>query len=104
MSVVTLFVVTLPVVESVTCRICHDQLEGCTGGENCPLSKTTKENMAALAVGAVASASLVATKLFPGKPFVEDGLVKAGGRVKVPEKPSCADSLNVGLPREYAQS
>ena len=65
MSVVTLFVVTLPVVESVTCRFCHDQLEGCTGGEDCPLSKTTKENLAALAVGAVASASLVATKLFP---------------------------------------
>ena len=49
--------------EAVTCHTCHDQLEGCTGGANCPFLSTPQSNMTNfLAAGA---AGLTALALFP---------------------------------------
>ena len=49
---------------SATCPHCFDQLEGCTGGDNCPFLKGTAKNAAAIVAGASASV-LVLTKLLP---------------------------------------
>ena len=49
--------------DAVTCHTCHDQLEGCTGGANCPFLSTPQSNMTNfLAAGA---AGLTALALFP---------------------------------------
>ena len=49
--------------DAVTCHTCHDQLEGCAGGANCPFLSTPQSNMTNfLAAGA---AGLTALALFP---------------------------------------
>ena len=62
-SVMSLLLCSVPAVGAVTCLTCRDQLDGCTGGANCPFLKGPSNNVAALAAGA--GTVLMATSLFP---------------------------------------
>ena len=51
--------------EAVTCHTCHDQLEGCTGGANCPFLSTPQSNMTNfLAAGAAGLTALAVSARF----------------------------------------
>ena len=56
----------LPTTAAVTCRTCFDQIQGCTGGDDCPFVATTTQN--GLLLGGLAAATataIVARDVFP---------------------------------------
>jgi len=60
-----LIILTLfPYSQAAGCPHCHDQLEGCMGGDTCPFLATTAANVAALAAGAT-TAVLTVVQLLP---------------------------------------
>ena len=61
--VLSVVLLSILMVDAVTCLTCRDQLDGCTGGNNCPFLKGPTSNVAALAAGT--GTLLVATSLFP---------------------------------------
>ena len=61
-----LLLICLPTTAAVTCRTCFDQIQGCTGGNDCPFVATTAQN--GLLLGGVAAATataIVARDVFP---------------------------------------
>ena len=61
-----LLLICLPTTAAVTCRTCYDQIQGCTGGNDCPFVATTAQN--GLLLGGVAAATataIVARDVFP---------------------------------------
>jgi hypothetical protein len=56
-TICLLILVNLSGAFAVTCRQCYDQIEGCTGGENCPLLTGVTANAAVL--GAAAGSTLI---------------------------------------------
>jgi len=57
------FFAVLPRGHAVTCLTCHDQLDGCAGGNACPFLQGPTSNVQALAAGA--GTLLMAAKIFP---------------------------------------
>ena len=39
-----ILIICLPTTAAVTCRTCFDQIQGCTGGDDCPFVATTTQN------------------------------------------------------------
>ena len=61
-----LLLICVPTTAAVTCRTCFDQIQGCTGGNDCPFVATTAQN--GLLLGGVAAATataIVARDVFP---------------------------------------
>ena len=61
-----LLLICLPTTAAVTCRTCFDQIQGCTGGDDCPFVATTTQN--GLLLGGLAAATataIVARDVFP---------------------------------------
>ena len=68
-SICLLILANLSGVFAVTCRHCYDQIEGCTGGDNCPLLTGVTANAAVL--GAAVGSTLVfkVTQMLP-RPYL----------------------------------
>ena len=61
-----ILLICLPTTAAVTCRTCFDQIQGCTGGDDCPFVATTTQN--GLLLGGLAAATataIVARDVFP---------------------------------------
>ena len=61
-----ILLICLPTTAAVTCRTCFDQIQGCTGGNDCPFVATTTQN--GLLLGGLAAATataIVARDVFP---------------------------------------
>ena len=39
-----ILLICMPTTAAVTCRTCFDQIQGCTGGDDCPFVATTTQN------------------------------------------------------------
>lgn len=53
------------VARAVTCRHCHDQIEGCAGGDSCPFLTGTAANSALVATAATATTVFTVARLLP---------------------------------------
>ena len=61
-----ILLICLPTTAAVTCRTCFDQIQGCTGGDDCPFVATTTQNGLLLGGMAAATATaIVARDVFP---------------------------------------
>jgi hypothetical protein len=61
-----ILLICVPTTAAVTCRTCFDQIQGCTGGDDCPFVATTTQN--GLLLGGLAAATataIVARDVFP---------------------------------------
>ena len=61
-----ILLICMPTTAAVTCRTCFDQIQGCTGGDDCPFVATTTQN--GLLLGGLAAATataIVARDVFP---------------------------------------
>ena len=55
-----ILLICLPTTAAVTCRTCFDQIQGCTGGDDCPFVATTTQNGLLLGGMAAATATAIA--------------------------------------------
>ena len=61
-----ILLICVPTTAAVACRTCFDQIQGCTGGDDCPFVATTTQN--GLLLGGLAAATataIVARDVFP---------------------------------------
>jgi len=58
-----ILLICVPTTAAVTCRTCFDQIQGCTGGDDCPFVATTTQNGGGLA--AATATAIVARDVFP---------------------------------------